>query len=72
MVEQFPGYRFCTEDVTVEITVFPEKRDRHAPLSPLDGKPMKRAKLRHVELLASTEPNDVAPDPGTAAHELVN
>lgn len=52
MVEQFPGYRFCTDDVTVEITVFPEKRDRHAPLSPLDGKPMKRAKLSEVELLA--------------------
>jgi len=53
LIEQFPGYRFFAEDTTVEITVFPERRGRLAPLSPLDGKPMKRAKLREVELLAS-------------------
>lgn len=52
-VEQFPGYRFCTDNIVIEITVFPERRNRHAPLSPLDGKPMPRAKLHEVELLAN-------------------
>jgi len=52
MVEQFPGYRFCADNVRVEITVFPERHNRHAPLSPLDGKPMRRAKLQEVKLLA--------------------
>jgi hypothetical protein len=53
-VEQFPGYRFCAENIVIETTVFPERRDRHAPLSPLDGKPMPRAKLHEVELLANS------------------
>ena len=53
MVERFPGYRFCIDDITIVTTVFPERRDRHAPLSPLDGKPMQRAKLQDVELLTN-------------------
>jgi len=52
-VEQFPAYRFCTDNIVIETTVFPECRNRHAPLSPLDGKPMPRAKLHEVELLAN-------------------
>jgi hypothetical protein len=52
LVEQFPGYRFYADDFAVEATVFPERRKAHAPLSPLDGRPMKRAKLRDVEMLA--------------------
>jgi hypothetical protein len=53
IVEQFPGYRFCSENIVVEATVFPEHHDRHAPLSPLNGKPMPRAKLHAVKLLAN-------------------
>lgn len=53
VVEVFPGYRFYADDFAVETTVFPERRKMHAPLSPLDGRPMKRAKLRDVELLAA-------------------
>jgi len=52
VIEQFPGYRFCRSNVNVEITVFPDRRNKQAPLSPLDGKPMRRAKLPEVELLA--------------------
>jgi len=51
-VETFPGYDFFAEDFTVETTVFPERRKGHAPLSPVDGKPMRRARLRDVQLLA--------------------
>lgn len=52
-VELFPGYRFYSDDIEVKTTVFPERRKRHAPLSPLDGKPMKRARLQEVERLAA-------------------
>jgi hypothetical protein len=52
-VEQFPGYRFCSDNIVIETTVFSERRNKHAPLSPLDGKPMPRAKLHEVELLAN-------------------
>jgi hypothetical protein len=52
-VEEFPGYRFYADDFEVNATVFPERRKQHAPLSPVDGKPMKRAKLQEVELLAT-------------------
>ncbi|MGI9291359.1 MAG: hypothetical protein ACR2QG_08825 [Gammaproteobacteria bacterium] len=51
-VEEFPGFRFYSYDYEVEATVFPEKRKGHPPLSPVDGRPMKRAKLREVEALA--------------------
>jgi len=50
--ERFQGYRFYAENCQVETTVFPERRNKHAPLSPLDGRPMRRAKLRDVQLLA--------------------
>ncbi len=51
--EAFPGYDFFADNFTVETTVFPERRKGHAPLSPVDGKPMRRARLRDVELLVS-------------------
>ncbi len=52
-VEAFPGYDFYADDFTVEATVFPERRKGHAPLSPVDGKPMRRARLRDVEQLVN-------------------
>jgi len=52
-VEEFPGYDFFAGDFSVEATVFPERRKGHAPLSPVDGKPMRRARLRDVEMLVS-------------------
>ncbi|NND53743.1 MAG: hypothetical protein HKN56_02095 [Gammaproteobacteria bacterium] len=51
--EEFTGYDFMSDDFIVETTVFPERRKGHAPLSPVDGRPMQRAHLRDVELLAA-------------------
>jgi hypothetical protein len=50
-VEEFPGYRFLSREFEVETTVFPERTKAHSPLSPVDGKPMRRAKVRAVEQL---------------------
>jgi len=49
--EEFPCYRFNSEDTPVSATVFPEKRQSHAPICPINGKPMQRAKLRDLEEL---------------------
>jgi len=51
--EEFSGYDFMADDFIVEATVFPERRKGHAPLSPVDGRPMRRARLPDVELLAA-------------------
>ncbi|MCL4791834.1 MAG: hypothetical protein KJ040_07260 [Gammaproteobacteria bacterium] len=51
-VEQFPGYRFSVHDCDFASTVFPVRLRGHAPLSPVDGRPMRRAGLRELaELL---------------------
>ena len=44
----YPVYRFVAGDVPIELTVFTE-RARQAPLSPVDGRPMQRATLEHVQ-----------------------
>jgi hypothetical protein len=44
----YPVY-FRAEDVPVNLIVFPLNRQHAAPLSPVDGKPMKRAGLDKVE-----------------------
>ena len=49
--ETFPAYRFTADNVPVELCVFDRREAREAPLSPVDGKPMKRANLREVENL---------------------
>lgn len=41
--ESYAGYRFHHEDAAVEATVFPVDGMRQAPISPVDGRPMKRA-----------------------------
>ena len=49
----FPGYEFKFEGEPVAATVFPVDGIRQAPLSPIDGKPMRRADEKRVnELLA--------------------
>lgn len=51
--ETYAGLRFMHEDSAVEATVFPVNGVRQAPISPIDGKPMKRADARAVrDLLA--------------------
>ncbi|MCC5861918.1 MAG: hypothetical protein JJT93_08435 [Gammaproteobacteria bacterium] len=41
--EEFPALRFIAGDTPIEVTVFPCHGVRQAPLSPVDGKPMRRA-----------------------------
>lgn len=41
--ETYAGFRFYQDDSSVEVTVFPVDGMRQAPISPVDGKPMKRA-----------------------------
>jgi hypothetical protein len=48
--EDVPLYRFMAKEVRVELVVFNE-RQKHAPLSPVDGKPMNRADVAKVEML---------------------
>jgi hypothetical protein len=50
--ESFPGYRFSAHDCDFSTTVFPLRLRGHAPLSPVDGRPMRRASLKELaELL---------------------
>lgn len=49
--ETFPAYCFTADGVPVELCVFGRREVRETPLSPVDGKPMKRANLRDVENL---------------------
>jgi hypothetical protein len=47
----FPGCRFYFSGIKIIVAVFPERLHGHAPLSPIDGKPMQRANLCEVERL---------------------
>ncbi len=47
----FPGYEFKFEREPVEATVFPVDGIRQAPMSPIDGKPMRRADEKSVTAL---------------------
>ncbi|MGI9204907.1 MAG: hypothetical protein ACR2Q3_12910 [Woeseiaceae bacterium] len=42
-VDTYAGFRFLHDDSPVEATVFPVDGLRQAPISPVNGKPMKRA-----------------------------
>ncbi|KPK40561.1 MAG: hypothetical protein AMJ69_01855 [Gammaproteobacteria bacterium SG8_47] len=56
----YPCYRFVAGDCRLELTVFPIDGQRRAPLSPVDGKPMRRASLDQVSalLLAPSGPGE--------------
>ena len=41
--EQIPGYELMLDDEELQVMVFPERGSNHSPLSPIDGKPMRRA-----------------------------
>lgn len=47
----YPKFSFVAGDISIELTVYPADAQRQVPLSPVDGKPMKRADLRQVEKL---------------------
>lgn len=49
--ETFAGFRFQHKQTSVEATVFPVDGIRQAPISPIDGRPMKRADAKAVRIL---------------------
>ena len=49
--ETYAGFQFRHENTTVEATVFPVDGIRQAPISPIDGKPMRRADYKAVRKL---------------------
>jgi len=50
-IESLPAYRFTADNIPIEICVFARRAARETPLSPVDGKPMKRANLKELEQL---------------------
>ena len=50
-VRPFPGVRFEMDDQPIEAMVFPTDGIRQAPVSPVDGRPMRRANAFEVEAL---------------------
>ncbi len=54
-----PGVRFTAAEVALEVTIFPRDRHHEAPLSPVDGRPMQRARLAAVnEMLAAVRADE--------------
>ena len=47
----YSGYEFAHQGEAVQATVFPYDGIRQAPISPVDGAPMKRADLKEVSAL---------------------
>lgn len=47
----YAGYRFHYREAPIEATIFPVDGMRQAPISPVDGKPMKRADRTAVQKL---------------------
>jgi hypothetical protein len=54
LIEQIPGFDLMIDEEELQVMVFPERGPRHSPLSPVDGKPMRRASRSAV--LALLEP----------------
>lgn len=48
--QNYSSYEFIVDDIQIELLVFLPKQ-KQIPLSPIDGKPMKRADITDVELL---------------------
>jgi len=43
LTDQIPGFELMAGGEELEVMVFPERGSNHPPLSPIDGKPMRRA-----------------------------
>jgi hypothetical protein len=73
-VLQYPAVTFVTGDLDIEATVFPKDGIRQSPLSPTDGKPMRRADRTEVEMLvdeaesAANGELEPAPEPPLASY----
>jgi hypothetical protein len=57
VAEQIPGYELVVDDEELEVMVFPERGSGHSPLSPVDGKPMRRASRSAVKALLAPPAN---------------
>lgn len=49
----YPAITFIADDVSIELVLFPLRARGHPPLSPVDGRPMRRAGTAEVERLAA-------------------
>ena len=49
---EYPACRFLLEDVPITLVILPQINIRTAVLSPVDGRPMKRANLKELEKTA--------------------
>ena len=56
----YPALQFSVFDFAVEATVFPRDGIRQAPLSPSDGRPMRRAAVAEVRALVGARPEEPA------------
>lgn len=54
-IVRMPAFRFLADGKPIELVVFPDSGRRHPPLSPIDGRPMRRANLAEVASLAVTD-----------------
>jgi hypothetical protein len=54
-VVPYPGVHFDFEEHVVDATVFPIDGIRQAPVSPVDGKPMRRIDAAELEVLLDVE-----------------
>jgi hypothetical protein len=57
VAEQIPGYDLMVDGEELEVMVFPERGSGHSPLSPVDGKPMRRASRSAVQTLLAPRAN---------------
>lgn len=51
VTEQIPGFELVVDDEELQVMVFPERGSGHSPLSPIDGRPMRRASRSAVMAL---------------------
>ena len=59
--ETFAAFRFTQDELAIEATVFPVDGVRQAPISPVDGKPMRRADKNVILSLLK----EMGSEPGT-------
>lgn len=52
---RMPAFRFLADGKPIELVVFADSGRRHPPLSPVDGRPMRRANLSEVASLAVSD-----------------
>ena len=55
VTQSFPGYRFFAHGCDFASVVFPLRLRGHPPLSPVDGRPMRRASLKELADLLGLE-----------------